>query len=35
MSSNYIKQSAAGIFVSLGFQFFTSAIHGGGQAEDQ
>ena len=35
MSSNYIKQSAAGIFVSLGFQFFTSAIHGVGQAEDQ
>ena len=30
MSSNYIKQSAAGIFVSLGFQFFTSAIHGAG-----
>lgn len=35
MRSNYIKLSAAGIFVSLGFQFFTSAIHGVGQAEDQ
>ena len=35
MSSNYVKQSAAGIFVSLGFQFFTSAIHGVGQAEAQ
>ena len=35
MSSNYIKPSAAGIFVSLGFQFFTSAIHGVEQAEAQ
>ena len=35
MSSNSIKQSAAGIFVSLGFQFFTSAIPGEGQAEAQ
>ena len=35
MSSNCIKQSAAGIFVSLGFQFFTSANHGVGQAEAQ
>ena len=35
MSSNSIKQSAAGIFVSLGFQLFTSAIPGEGQAEAQ
>lgn len=35
MNSNSIKQSVAGVFVSLGFQFFASAIHGAGQAEAQ
>ena len=35
MSSNSVKQSVAGILVSLGFQLFTGAIHGMGQPEAQ